>query len=446
MGQQLSYTMLLVLLFVYNVNAQLGEPSLTEDDGEYAYFEYEYKEDYDQLSDAIDKELMKMDVSPRTIVISIIYCVIVVAGLVLNVVGLVMTQRCTVIQYSQKLFMQNLCISSLLLVTSLAFSAQYRALRDWRLGSITCKLVNCLKTLSMFCQCYFAVAVAADYVVMRKRPGIGNIRRTVIEILTVGIGWMLAAGFSVPMLVFAETDAIGADQHMCTLFPWYKTSTVEETELYDVYEQSGDEEKFDDSLQPQCKDLNNEPYRVWVICSFALAYAAPLLVSICLCVMYKATAARYNSQITQTEQNQHRVVDSSQRRGKKRRKPASRFIVGGVWVSLIELAYFLCWLPLHIYHIGRIWGLDLGPTECLNLRDFSFVLGYASCLVLPSIVIAYSRPGSLPQRSGASSSTSSFTSSSAKSMTKGDVTPEQTDMHLLKQNLEDQGPNSCTAT
>uniref|UniRef100_H2XNS0 G-protein coupled receptors family 1 profile domain-containing protein n=2 Tax=Ciona intestinalis TaxID=7719 RepID=H2XNS0_CIOIN len=272
MWRQRSHTMLLVLFFVYNVNAQLGEPSLTEDDGEYAYFEYDYKEDYNQLSDAIDKELMKMDVSPRTIVISIIYCVIVVAGLVLNVVGLVMTQRCTVIQYSQKLFMQNLCISSLLLVTSLAFSAQYRALRDWRLGSITCKLVNCLKTLSMFCQCYFAVAVAADYVVMRKRPGIGNIRRTVIEILTVGFGWMLAAGFSVPMLVFAETDAIGADRHMCTLFPWYKTSTVvEETELYDVYELSGDEEKFDDSLQPQCKDLNNEPYRVWVICSFALA-------------------------------------------------------------------------------------------------------------------------------------------------------------------------------
>uniref|UniRef100_H2YGH0 G-protein coupled receptors family 1 profile domain-containing protein n=1 Tax=Ciona savignyi TaxID=51511 RepID=H2YGH0_CIOSA len=216
--------LVLLLGCVLQAKCQLSAPTIKDYEGEYVYVDDGYADDdYQDLSKFLDEEMEKTGTSSRSTTISIIYSVIVLSGFLLNILGLVISQRCTAIQYSQKLFMQNLCISCLLLLISLVFSAHYRAYNDWILGGIMCKVLNCLKSLSMFCQCFFTVAVTADYVVMRKRPRIGSIRRTVMEILTVAVGWILALGFSIPMLIFAKTDRLGSERQMCTLFPGYDT-------------------------------------------------------------------------------------------------------------------------------------------------------------------------------------------------------------------------------
>lgn len=145
MEQKTRIKNLLIATFLLLGNGYLATGQPTYDLESFRFGDDQYGEvpyDNDSLQDlekSLDEEIGPMS-SSRRYVISLVYFVIAVAGAVMNVAAIVISQRCSSLQYSQRLFMQNSCISSLLLILSMGFSAQYRLMETWMLGSVMCKV------------------------------------------------------------------------------------------------------------------------------------------------------------------------------------------------------------------------------------------------------------------------------------------------------------------
>nr|CAB3264569.1 kappa-type opioid receptor [Phallusia mammillata] len=449
-------SLLLPMLLLSISSSAFGQPSNFPDLDEFQFEDAEYGENpleadhggLEELEKSLDQKIGEMT-SSRRYVISLVYFVIAVAGAVMNVVALVVSQRCSSLQYSQRLFMQNLCISCLLLILSKGFSAQYRLLETWMLGSIMCKLVNCVKALAIFAQAYFTVTLCADYVILRKRPRITDITRTILEIAAVVFGWVFSLAFAAPMLVFSEVENLGKI-NTCELV--FQLPLPDQKE--DHYEQSDsfpedDMEYYDYELEHyplpeipfqaevqehviECKDADNPPYMTWLIVTFVATFLLPLLAVFVLWILNKVLMTPHSVLVPQNAYSEPTAVRhrNSSRNNKRQMRPC---MPAGVWVALICAVCFVCYAPFYAYHVGRIPGLPLGLKSCANFRDYSFVQGYFTCILLPALVVAYSRPIGIQSCSRAltTSSTSSFASSSSskrKSTSSGESqTPDGTE-------------------
>lgn len=287
------------------------------------------------------------------------------------------------------------------------------------------QVANSAKSLTIFTQAYFVVAVCADYVDLKKRPRKDGLARTIIEIATVTCGWLAALGYALPLLIFTDSDA-AVEHGQCRLFApagrldsmQKDTSTYGEINIFgsDVwspaYAAKEESEIPPESSLPECKEPNNLAYFAWIYISFVTVFAFPALICFILFILNKFLPSKRAMLVTSSP------PETSSRARKPpgtAKSPFRRCQPAGCWVFALCAAHFASWLPLHVYHLGRIVGLRVGLTACYNLRDYSFLQGYLTCIFLPAIVIAYSRPlgARSCSRTLTTSSTSSFASSSS---------------------------------
>ncbi|CAK8685053.1 unnamed protein product [Clavelina lepadiformis] len=368
-----------------------------------------YDGDYENFAKILDEEMKKQDVaqtSSRQVVMSAIYVAIAFFGFLLHIYALISTQKCRAVQYSQRLFMQNICIASLLLIVTLGFSSYHRAADQWPFGSVMCKIVSCLKSLSILAQSFFVTTLCTDYVVLKRKPRFAETKRTILEISVLIFGWVFSVSFASPILAFANTISFGDDENQteenCQLvigddlqstsedvdifIPVQKWNITENEYAYGYYD-STDIFQLDDNLG--CKYYYKRSYFVWVICVFVLSYIVPLFIAFSLWIAHRIIPFIPNS-----IRGQHKKTITKKTAPDARHKVnfAGGLAAAGTWVWLIAFGYFLCWLPLHVYHIGRIIGLDITPNSCNDLRDYSFVQGSLSCILLPAFIISYTKP------------------------------------------------------
>ena len=52
-------------------------------------------------------------------------------------------------------------------------------------------------------------------------------------------------------------------------------------------------------------------------------------------------------------------------------------------VAILCLAFFVCWVPFHVFHIVRAIGLNISSTACTNLRDLLSTMAYLNACINP---------------------------------------------------------------
>jgi len=125
-------------LFDEAYDLPLDEYTLESDENGTGFF-LDY-DDTGEFEDFLDRENQKLAGTPRGFVIAAVYAVVIVAAVFMNLIAIVVSQRCSVLRYSQRLLMQNLCTSCLLLVLTMVFSALERLLDNWNPGPVLCKV------------------------------------------------------------------------------------------------------------------------------------------------------------------------------------------------------------------------------------------------------------------------------------------------------------------
>lgn len=163
-------------------------------------------------------------------------------------------------------------------------------------------------------------------------------------------------------------------------------------------------------------------FKLWIICSFVFSYVLPLVALILAFVVYHCCACDKKSRQVERQalngDNNSEVREETDIKAEEsillEKKLESNennnnntdsintvvsenitFMITGNWVSFIGISYFVCWLPLHVYHLGRIPGYYLSLTSCHNVRDYAFIQGYLTAILFPFMTICYCRPNVL---------------------------------------------------
>nr|XP_056702347.1 probable G-protein coupled receptor 33 [Euleptes europaea] len=225
-------------------------------------------------------------------------------GLFLWVLGMKMKRTVNTLWFSHLIF------TYLLFCTFLPFFAVYSFFGfHWVFGTVVCKLINSLFSLTMFTTVFLLTVVSLDRYLLICHPVWSQHNRTVPRArrLVAGV-WLSSFALSLPYLAFQETRVLETGRTTCV-------SNFAFSSDWD---------------EPETQGLRARLHLALFVVRFLLAFLLPLLViTSCHCRMG-------------WEMKKKRLV--------RNRKP--------FWVLVAAVAsFFVCWLPFHLYHSSMThWG------------------------------------------------------------------------------------------
>lgn len=263
------------------------------------------------------------------ILISLVYLVVCVVGLLGNSLVIYVVLRHTSSPSVTSVYILNLALADELFMLGLPFLAAQNALSYWPFGSLMCRLVMAVDGINQFTSIFCLTVMSVDRYLAVVHPTRSARWRTAPVARTVSAAvWVASAVVVLPVVVFS-----GVPRGMST-----------------------------------CHMQWPEPAAAWrtafIIYTAALGFFGPLLV-ICLCyllIVVKVKAAGMR-------------VGSSRRRRSERK--VTRMVV------VVVLVFVGCWLPFFIVNIVNLaFTLPEEPTSA-GLYFFVVVLSYANSCANP---------------------------------------------------------------
>ncbi|XP_061089139.1 delta-type opioid receptor-like [Conger conger] len=266
------------------------------------------------------------------ILITALYSVVCVVGLIGNVLVMYVIIRYTKMKTATNIYIFNLALADALATSTLPFQSVNYLMGTWPFGDVLCKMVMSIDYYNMFTSIFTLTTMSVDRYIAVCHPIKALDFRTPHNAKIINVcNWILSSAISLPVMIMAtiaiDYNASGSIE--CTLiFPhpsWYWENLLK-------------------------------------ICVFIFAFIIPvLIITVCYGLMIlRLKRSRMLSGSKQKDRNLHRITRM---------------------VLVVVAVFIICWTPIHIYVI--INALVNVPGSLLKSVTWHFciALGYTnSCL------------------------------------------------------------------
>ncbi|XP_054455729.1 mu-type opioid receptor [Anoplopoma fimbria] len=264
------------------------------------------------------------------IVITALYSIVCVVGLVGNVLVMYIIVRYTKMKTATNIYIFNLALADALVTSTLPFQSVNYLMGTWPFGDILCKMVVSIDYYNMFTSIFTLTTMSIDRYVAVCHPVKALDFRTPRNAKIVNVcNWILSSAIGLPVMVMASTAP---------------SSTLD------------------------CKLIFPHPSWYWEtllkICVFIFAFIMPVLI---ITVCYGLMILRLKSV---------RMLSGSQEKDRNLRRITRMVLV-------VVAVFIVCWTPIHILVI--ITALINIPNSTLQTITWHFciALGYTNSSLNP---------------------------------------------------------------
>ncbi|KAM8737972.1 mu-type opioid receptor isoform 1-T1 [Acanthopagrus schlegelii] len=271
------------------------------------------------------------------IVITALYSIVCVVGLVGNVLVMYIIVRYTKMKTATNIYIFNLALADALVTSTLPFQSVNYLMGTWPFGDALCKMVMSIDYYNMFTSIFTLTTMSIDRYVAVCHPVKALDFRTPHNAKIVNVcNWILSSAIGLPVMFMASTAV--------TSSPCAASSIVD------------------------CKLIFPHPSWYWdtllKICVFIFAFIMPVLI---ITVCYGLMILRLKSV---------RMLSGSQEKDRNLRRITRMVLV-------VVAVFIVCWTPIHIFVI--ITALINIPSSTLQTITWHFciALGYTNSSLNP---------------------------------------------------------------
>ncbi|XP_030012280.1 mu-type opioid receptor [Sphaeramia orbicularis] len=269
------------------------------------------------------------------IVITALYSIVCVVGLVGNVLVMYIIVRYTKMKTATNIYIFNLALADALVTSTLPFQSVNYLMGTWPFGDVLCKMVMSIDYYNMFTSIFTLTTMSIDRYVAVCHPVKALDFRTPRNAKIVNIcNWILSSAIGLPVMFKAKT-------------------VVTSSNIIDIVD---------------CKLEFPHPSWYWEtllkICVFIFAFIMPVLI---ITVCYGLMILRLKSV---------RMLSGSQEKDRNLRRITRMVLV-------VVAVFIVCWTPIHIFVI--ITALVNIPSSTLQTITWHFciALGYTNSSLNP---------------------------------------------------------------
>ncbi|XP_026856290.2 mu-type opioid receptor [Electrophorus electricus] len=271
------------------------------------------------------------------IIITALYSIVCVVGLVGNVLVMYVIIRYTKMKTATNIYIFNLALADALATSTLPFQSVNYLMGTWPFGDVLCKIVMSIDYYNMFTSIFTLTTMSVDRYIAVCHPVKALDFRTPHNAKIVNVcNWILSSAIALPVMIMASTGLTPLDSHSSS------------ARVIDC--------------------IMDFPHPSWYwenllkICVFIFAFIIPVLI---ITVCYGLMILRLRSV---------RMLSGSKEKDRNLRRITRMVLV-------VVAVFIICWTPIHIFVI--IKALVTIPNSLLQTITWHFciTLGYTnSCL------------------------------------------------------------------
>ncbi|KAF6737693.1 Kappa-type opioid receptor [Oryzias melastigma] len=269
--------------------------------------------------------------SPIIPIITAVYSVVFVVGLMGNCLVMYVIIRYTKMKTATNIYIFNLALADALVTTTMPFQSTDYLLNTWPFGEVVCKVFISIDYYNMFTSIFTLTMMSVDRYVAVCHPVKALDFRTPIKAKLINVCiWILSSAAGIPAFVLGGTQT-NSDITECALqFP--------------------------------------EPYAYWdtmmKICVFVFAFVVPVLI---ITVCYSLMVLRLKSV---------RMLSGSREKDRNLRR-ITRLVV------VVVAVFVVCWTPIHIFILVKALVSVPETTGIMAAYFFCVALGYTNSSLNP---------------------------------------------------------------
>ncbi|XP_017913562.1 PREDICTED: kappa-type opioid receptor isoform X1 [Capra hircus] len=268
------------------------------------------------------------------VVITAVYSVVFVVGLVGNSLVMFVIIRYTKMKTATNIYIFNLALADALVTTTMPFQSTVYLMNSWPFGDVLCKVVISIDYYNMFTSIFTLTMMSVDRYIAVCHPVKALDFRTPLKAKIINICiWILSSSVGISAIVLGGTK-------------------VRE-----------DMEVIECSLQ-----FPDDDYSWWdlfmKVCVFVFAFVIPVLIII---VCYTLMILRLKSV---------RLLSGSREKDRNLRRITRLVLV-------VVAVFVVCWTPIHIFILVEALGSTAHSTAALSSYYFCIALGYTNSSLNP---------------------------------------------------------------
>ncbi|KAM9839790.1 delta-type opioid receptor-like [Aulostomus maculatus] len=271
------------------------------------------------------------NMSPIIPIITAVYSVVFVVGLLGNCLVMYVIIRYTKMKTATNIYIFNLALADALVTTTMPFQSTDYLLNTWPFGEVVCKVFISIDYYNMFTSIFTLTMMSVDRYVAVCHPVKALDFRTPVKAKMINVCiWILSSAAGIPAFVLGGTQT-NSDITECALqFP--------------------------------------EPYVYWdtlmKICVFVFAFVVPVLI---ITVCYSLMVLRLKSV---------RMLSGSREKDRNLRR-ITRLVV------VVVAVFVVCWTPIHIFILVKALVSVPETTAIMAAYFFCVALGYTNSSLNP---------------------------------------------------------------
>ncbi|KAK6292820.1 hypothetical protein J4Q44_G00363210 [Coregonus suidteri] len=278
-----------------------------------------------------DSDGEEESMSPIIPIITAVYSVVFVVGLVGNCLVMYVIIRYTKMKTATNIYIFNLALADALVTTTMPFQSTDYLLNSWPFGEVVCKVFISIDYYNMFTSIFTLTMMSVDRYVAVCHPVKALDFRTPINAKMINVCiWMLSSAAGIPALLLGGTQTNNGTTECALQFP--------------------------------------EPYVYWdtlmKICVFVFAFVVPVLI---ITVCYSLMVLRLKSV---------RLLSGSREKDRNLRR-ITRLVM------VVVVVFVVCWTPIHIFILVKALVSVPETTAVMAAYFFCVALGYTNSSLNP---------------------------------------------------------------
>ncbi|XP_008921673.2 kappa-type opioid receptor isoform X1 [Manacus vitellinus] len=268
------------------------------------------------------------------IIITAVYSVVFVVGLVGNSLVMFVIVRYTKMKTATNIYIFNLAMADALVTTTMPFQSTEYLMNSWPFGDVLCKIVISIDYYNMFTSIFTLTMMSVDRYIAVCHPVKALDFRTPLKAKIINICiWLLSSSVGISAIVLGGTKI------------------------------------REDTASTECSlQFPDKDYVWWdlfmKICVFVFAFVIPVLIII---VCYTLMILRLKSV---------RLLSGSREKDRNLRRITRLVLV-------VVAVFIICWTPIHIFVLVEALGDVSHSTAAISSYYFCIALGYTNSSLNP---------------------------------------------------------------
>ncbi|KAG7231164.1 hypothetical protein INR49_011995, partial [Caranx melampygus] len=278
-----------------------------------------------------DESWEQESMSPIIPIITAVYSVVFVVGLLGNCLVMYVIVRYTKMKTATNIYIFNLALADALVTTTMPFQSTDYLLNTWPFGEVVCKVFISIDYYNMFTSIFTLTMMSVDRYVAVCHPVKALDFRTPIKAKMINVCiWILSSAAGIPAFILGGTQSNSGITECALQFP--------------------------------------EPYVYWdtlmKVCVFVFAFVVPVLI---ITVCYSLMVLRLKSV---------RMLSGSREKDRNLRR-ITRLVV------VVVAVFVVCWTPIHIFILVKALVSVPETTAIMAAYFFCVALGYTNSSLNP---------------------------------------------------------------